>query len=157
MTRCLVGEHGLGAAVECGDGERLQYRYVPETAEGQRRVGPTDTDEQIAGYNLGHRTAKRAAGGQFSQPLSEDWSIHRVRQTTRVELPNAGSGAFSQLQRDGKQQSVSSKRQNIIKSIINMSIATAIVHDRRLILKWWWMTDAVQVFKMLVKNKYHLI
>ncbi|TGZ43794.1 Uncharacterized protein DBV15_04339 [Temnothorax longispinosus] len=85
------GQHGLGAAVERCDGERLQYRHVPETAEGQRRIGPAYTDEQIAGYNLGHRAAERASGGQFSQPLSEDRSVHRVRQTARVELPDAGS------------------------------------------------------------------
>jgi len=71
MTCCPAGEHGFGAAVERGDGERLQHRHVPETAEGQRRVGPADTDERIAGYNLGRRAAERSAGGQFSQQLSE--------------------------------------------------------------------------------------
>lgn len=72
MIRSPAGEHGLGATVKRGDGERLQYCHVSETAEGQRRVGPADIYEQIAGYNLGHRTAQRTAGGQFSQPLSEN-------------------------------------------------------------------------------------
>jgi len=35
VTHSSAGEHGLGAVVERSDGEWLQHRHVPKTAEGQ--------------------------------------------------------------------------------------------------------------------------
>lgn len=90
-TRVLEGKHGFGAITECGVGERLQHRHVPKTVKGQRRIGPSNIHKQIAGHNLGYRATERKAGGQFSQPLLEDRSVHRVQQATRVELSHARS------------------------------------------------------------------
>lgn len=56
---CFTGEHGISAIAERCDGERLQYRHVPETVKSQRRIGLADIDERIASDNLGRRSAKR--------------------------------------------------------------------------------------------------